>query len=411
MNMNSMTRLSKRNEKLLWIGSWTSKIGDKLFDYANSVFIIGMGDQASVILAFYQSSETLIGIIFSLFGGVVADGYSRKKICILTDFLSGLICFILTPLLQSENVGLYVVIANMLWSIIYAFNSPTYKSIVREVILKERISEFNSIARGVTETIKVVSPIIGLALVNLIGVKGALLIDGCTFILSAFVEIFLQPLQGGGNRPAKRKAVWSEMKAGMQYISKEYWILYLLILSGIVNFFLAGYNLLLPFTESIFPNEGGFYSKAMMAEALGGIIGALLCSKIKGPETVQKMFLYLASTGIWLMLIPVSSRIFCQNICLILFFCFAATLSIYNIQFSSYVQIHVQTDYLGRVISIVYTIAVLFMPIGSFVFSKLLTVNLINNYYIIGGGIVLVALIGIPIVKRTNQREGEHPTQ
>ena len=83
--MDHITRLSKQNEKLLWIGSWTSKIGDKVFDYANSVFIVGMGGSASVLLAFYQSSETLISVFFNLLGGVVADGYSRKKICILTN--------------------------------------------------------------------------------------------------------------------------------------------------------------------------------------------------------------------------------------------------------------------------------------------------------------------------------------
>ena len=206
INMDNRIKLSKRNEKLLWVGSWTSKIGDKVFDYANSVFIVGMGGSASVILAFYQSSETRIGVFFNLLGGVVADGYSRKKICILTDILSGLTCFILTLFLKSETVGLYVVLANALLAVIHAFNSPTYKSIIKEVILKERIKEFNSIARGVTEIIRVVSPIVGLTLVKFTGVKGALLIDGCTFMLSAIIESFLKPLPGCENKPTDRKS-------------------------------------------------------------------------------------------------------------------------------------------------------------------------------------------------------------
>ena len=137
----------------------------------------------------------------------------------------------------------------------------------------------------------------------------------------------------------------------------------------------------------------------MMAEALGGIIGSFLCSKIKGQETIQKMILYLVSTGVWLTLIPIISKTINPNVCLILYFCFAGTLAIYNIQFSSYVQIHVDAHYIGRVFSVVHTIAVLFMPVGSFVFSKLLPGNIVNNYYIVGGGIVFVALIGLTINK------------
>ncbi|SCY75662.1 tyrosine-type recombinase/integrase [Butyrivibrio sp. INlla14] len=79
------------------------------------------------------------------------------------------------------------------------------------------------------------------------------------------------------------------MKEGMLYIKNEYWILFLLILSGVVNFFLAGYNLLLPFTENLFTNVVGFYGKAMMSEALGGIVGAFLCSKLKIQENIRTM--------------------------------------------------------------------------------------------------------------------------
>lgn len=405
--MDNIKRLSKRNEKMLWVGSWTSKIGDKLFDYANSVFIVGLGGPAATILAFYQSAETIIGVFFNLIGGVVADGYSRKKICIITDLLSGITCFILAPLLQSRVIGLYMIIANAVLAIIHAFNSPTYKSIVREVILKDRIKQFNAIARAVNEIIKVASPIIGLALVNCVGVRGALLIDGCTFVFSAGLETLLNPLPGCENKPAKRKAVWSEMKEGLLYIKNEYWILFLLILSGIVNFFLAGYNLLLPFTENIFINEVGFYGKAMMAEALGGIVGAFLCSKLKAQETIRTMVLYLAATGLWLIFIPILSTIVSCYVCLCFYFLFSGSLTIYNIQFSTYIQTHVRTDYIGRVFSIVYTVAVLFMPIGSFVFSSLFTNGLINNYYVIGGGIVASAFIGLFANKIINKNTSD----
>lgn len=81
-----------KNEYLLWFGKWTSKLGNIVFDYANSVSIVGAFSHTPWVLALYQSSETVIQILFNLIGGAKADSGSRKKMLVITDLLSALIC-------------------------------------------------------------------------------------------------------------------------------------------------------------------------------------------------------------------------------------------------------------------------------------------------------------------------------
>lgn len=45
-----------------------------------------------------------------------------------------------------------------------------------------------------------------------------------------------------------------------------------------MNFFLAGYDLLVPYTEIIYCD--GFYSKVLIVEAMGGILGASINAKL-----------------------------------------------------------------------------------------------------------------------------------
>ena len=59
-------RKERKNEALLWFGKWTSKLGNIVFDYANSVSIVGAFSHAPWVLALYQSSETVIQIVFNL---------------------------------------------------------------------------------------------------------------------------------------------------------------------------------------------------------------------------------------------------------------------------------------------------------------------------------------------------------
>ena len=79
----------KKNEVLLWLGSWTSKFGNIVFDYANSVSIVSVFSGKPWVLALYQSSETIIQIVFNLIGGAKADKGSRKKIFSKSGFKEG----------------------------------------------------------------------------------------------------------------------------------------------------------------------------------------------------------------------------------------------------------------------------------------------------------------------------------
>ena len=187
-------RKERKNESLLWFGKWTSKLGNIVFDYANSVSIVGAFSHAPWVLALYQSSETLIQIAFNLIGGAKADSGSRKRILIVTDILAAVICFAASFFAASPHMAEAVIAANALLAVVYAFNSPTYRSIVREMIDGERIGMYNSVSNGGGEIVKIAGPMAAMLLVRWIGVRGALLFDALTFLLSAASEMLLVPI-------------------------------------------------------------------------------------------------------------------------------------------------------------------------------------------------------------------------
>lgn len=391
-------KLSRRNSKLLQVGSWTSNAGNRVFDYANSILILSLGAKATKLMAAYQSTETVISILFNIFGGAMADGTSKKKICVVTDFISATICFALAMMLNNPAVGLIVVMANALLACVNAFNSPTYKAIIREVIKKEELINFNSIMHGVNQAISLVSPVLGVCLVKYIGIRGALLIDGVTFGVSAVLEIFLKPLPGYEINGIKKKNLIQEIKMGIKYMLRERKILFLIIMSACVNFFLAAYNLSLPFSENIFGR--GFYSKVLIAEAVGGISGSFICSKLKkSANSLILMTLYLCISGIVLLSAPgIVMIIENRNAILLTVVLFSLFMTIYNVHFFTYVQANVQQEFLGRVFSIVNTIALIFVPLGATFFSFALKFDDLLSYIVSGIGIVIISLISFGII-------------
>ena len=71
----------------------------------------------------------------------------------------------------------------------------------------------------------------------------------------------------------------------------------------------------------------------------------------------------------------------------------------------SYVQIRVAENYLGRVFSIVFTVAVLLMPFGSFVFSLLCDTTSVNSFAIVGGGIMILAAVSMLLITKSGAVE------
>ncbi len=123
-------------------------------------------------------------------------------------------------------------------------------------------------------------------------------------------------------------------------------------------------------------------------EAAGGLLGSLISSRLgsRVKENARLMVLFLGAMGAALALEPLAALTGRAIVCLIPFLLSGTALTVFNIQFMSYVQLRADEAYLGRVFSIIFTVAVLFMPVGSFVFSFLLDTTNPAGFAVVGGG-------------------------
>ena len=64
-----------KNTSLLVSSSAISKIGDVLFDYVNNSFLASLNMNSMVLVGVYQALENIMGVLFNLFGGVIADRF------------------------------------------------------------------------------------------------------------------------------------------------------------------------------------------------------------------------------------------------------------------------------------------------------------------------------------------------
>ena len=377
-----------------------NKIGNMLYDYGNSVWLASMGTIGQTVLGMYQISELVTSILVNPFGGVISDRFSRRRILMATDLVCGILCLAISFIRNDSWMIGALIIANIVQAIAFAFSRPANKAIITELVEKDELVLYNSRLELVLQVVSVSSPVLSFLVLQFASLRITLILDALSFFL-AFGLVALLPKKEEktlGEKKLTFKVIFSDIKEGVHYIVKQKEIFFLLVMASSVNFFFAAFNYLLPFSNQLYGIQGA-YATILTMGAIGSIVGALLASKIKASMEMLLFLLALTGLGVMIMGFTLPSYLtFSGNFICELF------MTIFNIHFFTQVQIKVEGEYLGRVLSSIYTLAILFMPIATGLMTWLPSVHL-YSFLIIGLGVVALSFLALGYVRTHFEKE------
>ena len=377
-----------------------NKIGNMLYDYGNSVWLASMGTIGQTVLGMYQISELVTSILVNPFGGVISDRFSRRKILMVTDLVCGILCLAISFIRNDSWMIGALIVANIVQAIAFAFSRPANKAIITELVEKDELVLYNSRLELVMQVVSVSSPVLSFLVLQLASLRIALVLDALSFFL-AFGLVALLPKKEEktlGEKKLTFKVIFSDIKEGVHYIVKQKEIFFLLVMASSVNFFFAAFNYLLPFSNQLYGSEGA-YATILTMGAIGSIVGALLASKIKASMEMLLFLLALTGLGVMIMGFTLPSYLtFSGNFVCELF------MTMFNVHFFTQVQTKVEGEYLGRVLSSIYTLAILFMPIATGLMTWLPSVHL-YSFLIIGLGVVILSFLALGYVRTRFEKE------
>ena len=376
-----------------------NKIGNMLYDYGNSVWLASMGTIGKTVLGIYQISELVTGILVNPFGGVISDRFSRRKILMTTDLVCGLLCLAISFITNDSLMIAALIFANIVQAIAFGFSRPANKAIITEVVEKEEIVTYNAHLELVLQVVSVCSPIFSFLVLQFASLHMTLLLDALTFFI-AFVLVAFLPKEEAKVQESKRftgKDIFSDIKDGLDYIWHQKEIFFLLLVASSVNFFFAAFEFLLPFSNRLYGVKGA-YATILTLGAIGSILGALVANKMKSSMRILLFLLIMAGVGVFIMGLPLPPYLSFSGNLVCEFF-----VTIFDIHVFTQVQTKVEDDYLGRVLSTIYTLAVLFMPIAKGLMTWLPSVRM-ESFFLIGAGIILFSAIASVYAKRMDRK-------
>ena len=280
-------KLINRDSVLLWQGSAVSNIGNVLYSIAIGIWVYNTTG-STALMGIMTSVGYIVKTFLSPLSGALVDRMNRKKIICGTDLLRGFLMIIAAVFAFNNHLEVWMVIfIAFLSACCDTIFGPAIMTVLPQLVGKDDVIQASSINQGTNYLIQMVGSACSGFLVVFFGVPLMILINGISFIISSFTELFINiPVQKSEAVSINTKLILQDMKDGLHYITSRKSLFYFLIAAFLLNLFGAGMSAILyPWclAKGLSIEQYGIY---LGIESFAAIMGMVLVSviKIKGDK-------------------------------------------------------------------------------------------------------------------------------
>jgi predicted MFS family arabinose efflux permease len=348
--------------RLLWAGAFTSSIGTWMQEVAQNWLIVTMTG-STLLLGLDAFLGDVPFLLFSLFGGVLADRADRRRILLASQAVQMSSAFLLAALIVFGGLKVWIILTlSFVVGLAQSFGGPAYQALVPTLVDREDVPNAVALNSIQFNLARVVGPVLAGVAFYKLGAAACFGLNGVSFV--AVILALLALKRGGFATTPSREPVLASLRTGLDAVRHAKALRGLVTLAFIGSFCALPLVTFLPFfAKDIFHKDAKGYSQLLVAFGIGAVVGAVGVAgfghvKRKGAVAVAMQMVFGALTvGFAFSRTPAVSYA--------LLFVAGASLMVVFALFMTLVQTNVDEALRGRVVS-VYSLAFRgAMPLGN----------------------------------------------
>lgn len=224
-------------------------------------------------------------VLFSLFGGVIADRMQKKYIMLYGQAASAIVSAtigftLLTGFLTAENPWSWWILgaSSFFQGIIMALMMPAMQAIIPEIVEGEDLMNAISLNTMGMNTLRLLAPAAAGFLIDYVGYEAVYFTTAIAYLISVVFILFLPKTSTVKKTTTD---VLSSIKEGIKYLKKEKTILLIMGFTLVITILAMPFQQLLPiFVVDVLhktPQAGGFL---MSVSGIGSIISSLILASL-----------------------------------------------------------------------------------------------------------------------------------
>lgn len=336
-------------------------------------------------------------LLFSLFGGAVADRMDKKRIIVAAQIGMGLLGLGIAMAIVADVITVwYLIGASVVQGFLFAFMMPARQAIIPMLVEKRQLS--NAVALNAS----------GMALMTLAapGVAGYIYAAGgpeaAYFtitglnVVAMLLTSFLKPVGAAGKAKASR--MWRDVKDGLSYVRADRTVLLLLAVTLFTTLFAMPLRTLLPVQiDEVFERDVESLGLLLSMIGVGALLGSLVIAGLrKGNYRGYVLLGTTAGSGLAISLAGLNTSYFIALAIMVLVGLGDSGRRTLN---ASLIMEQTPQEQRGRVMGL-YMMNFGLMPIGVLPMAAIGEVIGIRWAFAIAGALLVVAAIGLTIGTR-----------
>lgn len=357
---HTLRSLRHRNFRLFYIGQLVSLSGTWMQSLAQAWLMYRL-TQSGLMLGLAGAALMLPSLVLGLYGGVLADRFSRRHLLLAAQGLAMLQALALAVLTLGGWVQpWHILTLALLLGMVQAFELPARHSFVAQLVPRADLANAIALNASLFHASRLVGPAIAGVLVALIGEGWVFLINAVTFIavLGSLLAIRLP------QAPEEHAPTAKGLRAGLSYARHHAPIRAALSMVAAVSLLGSSAAVLMPvFAVEVFGVGAGRLGALMGAIGAGALVGAFVLAGRRDPVGLERVIAVAGiGTGLALLLFALTPVF---GLALVLLagigFCMTSVMASSN----TFIQLAVPDGLRGRVMSL-FSIALHGMvPLGN----------------------------------------------
>lgn len=353
--------LKYRNYRLYFVGQLVSLIGTWLQTVAQGYLVYELTHSAFWV-GLIGALQTLPVLLFALVGGVIIDRFKKREVLLVTQVGQMILAFTLGWLTLYGVVDKYhIAILSVFLGIFTAIDMPARQTFMHKMVDKRDLSSAISLSAGIFNGARIVGPASAGILIGMVGVGGAFIINGVSFIA---VMIALLRMKVHEEVAIDHLHPIKAIQEGLRFAFLHEVIRPILILATINSIFGWSYVTMMPvIARDVFHEGAQGLGYLQAAAGVGAVAGAVVVSAFSRQKPAH--YFILGGTLLFALSIFVFSFTHTLQVgSIVLLFAGFGLLSAFSMS-NTTIQTCASDEIRGRVMSI-YTLMFIGMaPFGS----------------------------------------------
>jgi MFS family permease len=274
--------LRTRNYRLFATGQVVSNTGSWMQRVAQDWLVLNVTHNSGTALGLVTALQ-FAPMVFSLWGGAVADRYSKRHILMVTQALMGGLALILGVLALTGTVQIWQIYLLALGlGMITVVDNPTRQAFAVEMVGTDDMANAIALNSAVFNLARIAGPAIAGLVIAALGTPAAFLVNAASF---GAVLIGLKLMRPGElHRVARAPRAPGQLREALSYVRARPQLWMTLILIFFVSTFGMNFqvtNALM--SRAVFHTGAGAFGFASAVFAVGALGGALIAARRRRP--------------------------------------------------------------------------------------------------------------------------------